>query len=249
MTHTSKVSIIMPVRNGANFLEAAIISIVNQTYEIWELIVIDDASTDQTPDIIRKFMYDKRIHTVQCNENVGIANARNIGISKASGDWISFLDGDDVWLPCKLEKQLFVAASTDVYVVHGNYNKIDSHGVTLNNIIVPKKIIRNMMLKNNYIGNLTGMYNAKKLGKVYNQNIRHEDYDLWLTLLKKTDSIRPDDIIASYRVHAHNLTRNKFKSLFWHFSVVRKQEECGLIKAFVLLVWHVFIKLSPKKHG
>ncbi|SMY35972.1 glycosyltransferase family 2 protein [Photobacterium andalusiense] len=228
------VSIIMPAYNCESTIRESIKSVLNQTYSNFELVITNDNSTDNTKYIIEEFSKkDKRIKVYLNGYLPGAANARNNSIKKATGSIISFLDSDDVWLENKLQKQISVMISDDKNVVHSSYNRMNDKGNILSTVISKDKVTYNDMLKNNYIGNLTGMYNCLHLGKFYQKNIGHEDYDMWLRILSKTDSVGINDVLACYRVSKLSLSSNKIQAAKWHFNILR--ERVSLIKSVYYL--------------
>ena len=122
------VSIIMPSYNTAEYIEESIKSVQNQIYENWELIIVDDCSTDNTDDILKKYIEsDKRIHYLKNEKNSGAAVSRNRALREAKGKWIAFLDSDDLWLPTKLERQLKYMKDNNYHFSYTNYEEIDEN--------------------------------------------------------------------------------------------------------------------------
>ncbi|GGD16795.1 glycosyltransferase family 2 protein [Hyunsoonleella pacifica] len=171
-----KVSIITPTYNSESFIQTTIRSVIDQTYTNWELLIIDDASTDNTLNIVNKFTSkhkNKNIYVIKNHSNQGAAITRNQGIENASGDIIAFLDSDDVWKPSKLEKQVKFMINHDIDVCFTSYDLMDEDGVLMQKTVKAlPKLTYKKLLKCNYIGNLTGMYNTKSLGKIYSPNLR-----------------------------------------------------------------------------
>ena len=175
------VSIITPSYNSSNFIAETIKSVLNQTYQEWEMIIIDDYSSDISINIIEKYIKkDNRIKLLKLEKNVGPAYARNIGIKEAKGKYISFLDSDDIWYPNKLEEQIKFMQKNDLSLTYSSYETIDENNLKINIRFVKEKISYKDMLKSNHIGNLTGIYDCEKIGKYYMDNVGHEDYTLWL---------------------------------------------------------------------
>ena len=140
------VSIIMPSYNTANYIEESIQSVLNQTYTNWELIIVDDCSTDNTDEIISKFLEDKRIHYFKNEKNLGAAVSRNKALREANGRWIIFLDSDDLWNSLKLEKQINFMISNDYHFSYTCYKEIDEENREMGVIISgPKKITKFVM--------------------------------------------------------------------------------------------------------
>ena len=208
------VSIIMPAYNSSRFISTAIQSVIDQTYFYWELIVIDDCSTDKTADIINTFVIiDKRIKYFKTNYNSGYPGvARNFGIQMASFDFIAFLDSDDIWNFDKISYQLNFMKINNYHLSFTSYTCIDEDGIQLRRKInVPTIVNFNSLLKCNYIGLSTAMYNSKKLGKFYFKSIGHEDFDYWLNILKQTDfAYGLNYELSSYRIRKNSVSSNKF---------------------------------------
>ncbi|MGE5942771.1 MAG: glycosyltransferase family 2 protein, partial [Flavobacteriales bacterium] len=182
------VSIIMPMFNSEAYISEAINSIINQTYTNWELLLIDDASTDKTFEMVQPFLKNHNILLLNNDKNLGAAMTRNKGIEAATGDYIAFLDGDDVWKPNKLEEQLAFMETNNGDVCFSSYDLINEKGEPLNlTVKVLPVLTYAKLLKSNYIGNLTGIYNARTLGKITSYNLRkRQDWLLWLTIIKKS---------------------------------------------------------------
>ena len=245
MLSSPAISIIMPNFNGERFIAQAVKSVLGQTFTNWELIIIDDFSTDSSAEIITKFLCDPRIRLIKNPYNQGVAAARNIGIKHAEGQYISFLDSDDIWEAEKLQKQYDLLNASDFWCSHTDFVEISEEGEILRSRSSPKIITRSNLLLHNYIGNLSGLYDANFLGKHFQKPLMHEDYDMWLEILRKTDSIKPIGNLASYRVRSNSLSSNKIKSLVGHYRVLRGFQ----ISVYVSVLFtfcHVCIKLGQK---
>lgn len=230
------VSVITPVYNAHLFLKESIQSVINQSYNNWELLIIDDCSTDNSISIIQKFLQiDSRIKYFKTNTPSGSPILpRNIGIENAKGRYIAFLDSDDAWLPNKLETQLKMFEQyEDMVICFSNYEKMTEKGER-NNRIVQAPIIASykQMLLGNVIGCLTAVYDTKKVGKVFFQNHSHEDYILWLEILKKGYTARNTNTVeALYRVRENSVSSNKLKTLSWQWDIYRNVENIGLFRS------------------
>ena len=181
------VSIIMPTYNCGKFIGKTIESVVNQTYSNWELIISDDASSDNTEEVVRKYLSDKRIKYIRFDTNKGAAEARNNSMKLAIGEYMAFLDSDDLWLPDKLEKQLTFMKKNNYNFTCTAYEQINEQNEKLNKVITPKiKANYNRILLDCPVGNSTVMYNVSNLGKFKVPNIRKRNDDaLWLQIIKK----------------------------------------------------------------
>ncbi len=229
------VSIITPCYNASQYISYTIDSVLNQTYANWEMIIVDDCSTDNSSDIIKHFIsVDTRIKYFKTDNPSGSpVLPRNIGIEKATGRYIAFLDSDDIWLPTKLEEQLKLFKDDKTAVAFSNYEKMNEAGERNQRIIIaPKETNYHNLLKGNVIGNLTGIYDTEKVGKVYCKDIRHEDYVLWLSILKKGYIAKnTNTVTALYRVRENSVSSNKLKILSWQWNILRNVEKISLPKA------------------
>jgi teichuronic acid biosynthesis glycosyltransferase TuaG len=198
------VSIITPLHNCELFIEETIKSVINQTYINWEMIIVDDCSTDKGVDIVSRYQsINPRVKLIINNENLGAALSRNKAIEQANGRFIAFLDSDDLWLPQKLEKQIQFMLDTQSPFTYTYYSQITENGGFIKNLDNPPlKVSYKSTLKANRIGCLTAIYDTAFFGKVYMENLRkRQDYALWLNLLKKTDYAHGlPEILASYRI-------------------------------------------------
>lgn len=220
----ANVSIIMPCYNSNNYIKDSICGIINQTYKEWELLIIDDCSTDNSYKTITDIAnLDSRIKYFKTSINSGKpAIPRNIGIENAVGNYIAFCDSDDIWLPNKLEDQIKTFDSS-ISIVYSNYEKIDIHNNRKGrNIIAPSEITYKKLLYGNVIGNLTGIYDVRKVGKVFQQDIPHEDYIMWLEILKKGyKGMNTNTITALYREGSSTFSSSKLKTISWQWEIYR----------------------------
>ena len=234
------VSIILPMHNSEKYLEEAIRSVISQTYENWELLIIDDASTDNSLSIARYFeSCDTRIHVLINDTPMGCpAIPRNVGIRRAKGRFIAFLDSDDVWLPCKLEEQLNFFTGNRIAVVYSDYEKMSEDGTRCSRIVnAPKSTNYKKMLKGNAIGNLTGIYDVSKAGKVYFMPIHHEDYAMWLSILKRGYiAVNTGTVTAIYRLHGNSISSKKLSLLSWQWNIYMNVENLGYVKSIFYYV-------------
>lgn len=239
----------MPVYNAEAYLKHSIQSVISQTYQNWELLVVDDCSSDNSALLIQQFVKsDKRIKFYQTDKPSGSpTRPRNIGIEKAQGRYIAFLDSDDIWLPHKLEEQLPLFENKDTAIVYSNYEKITEEGERSQRIVTaPCKTNYKQLLCGNVIGCLTAVYDVKKVGKMSFENINHEDYILWLAILKKGFVGRNTETVnALYRVRSLSVSSNKWKVLFWQWNIYVNVEKVGYIKAVYYFI-HYVLKACKK---
>lgn len=238
------VSIITPTFNSERFIAQTIQSVEAQTYSNWELIIVDDASSDNTLQIINSFQErESRIKIYQLTINSGAGVARNKGIEMAQGDFIAFLDADDLWKAEKLSEQLQFMQERKALVSYSSYDLIDENGNSLNKKVKALPEIKiNKLLKSNYIGNLTGVYNAKKLGKVYMPIIRkRQDWGLWIKCIEKAESAHGlDKVLASYRVRKGSISATKLNLLKYNYLFYRKACNFGPFKSGIYLIRFLF---------
>lgn len=229
------VSIIMPLYNSEKYVEQAVRSVISQTYQDWELIVVDDCSDDSSVTIVERFATeDKRISLLRTEKPSGNPTLpRNMAMKVAKGRFIAFLDSDDMWLPKKLEEQLPLFEGMEVKVVFSDYQKMDSNGAVRNNVIKsPEKIDYHQLLRGNVIGNLTGMYDTQVSGKHYYESVGHEDYLFWLHILRNGGyAVNTRKVHAIYRLTPDSISSNKFKVCFWNWHIYRHLEKLSIPKS------------------
>ena len=181
------VSIVMPNYNAENFIEASVKSVLNQTYGNWELLFVDDCSSDNSLNIVKSFA-DDRIKIYSTPKNLGAAAARNLAIENAAGKYIAFLDSDDLWMPDKLQKQISFMEKNDIPFSFTDYKVVTKNGGKTVLYRSPKDFCDyGDVLKHNLIGCLTAVYNAEKLGNNFmpDQAVKREDFACWLAILNK----------------------------------------------------------------
>lgn len=244
------VSIITPFYNAEKFLAEAINSVRLQTYGNWELLLIDDRSTDQSTAIANGFaLNDARIKLLSLSRNGGAGIARNKGISLATGAYIAFLDADDRWKPRKLEVQLDFMRKQNCSVGFSSYTLIDASGKPLHKIVeaLPRLDFQKL-LKANYIGNLTGMYHVTALGKINCPSMRkRQDWALWLDVVKKAGSAQGIlEPLAEYRINQKSLSSNKMEMLSHNFAVYRNHLGYSYLKSLRLMTIFLYEQLLVK---
>lgn len=245
----SQVSVVMPNYNGSRYISEAIKSVMNQTYTNWELIIVDDCSTDNSLSIIKPFLADSRIKLLTLDKNQKIANARNKAIELAKGEYIAFLDSDDIWTPHKLEKQLsYFENEGDIAVVYSFYSQIDEKSNDLGKVIRSKtKVTFYDMLKTNSIGCLTAIYSIKKAGKRYFINQSHEDYIYWLFMLRDGfTALGINEVLAKYRVSSSSHSSNKLKAASWQWNIYRNVLKINILMSFYYFLCYAYY--GVKKH-
>ncbi|MGG4775534.1 glycosyltransferase family 2 protein [Paenalcaligenes sp. Me52] len=219
-------SIVMPAYNAASTIKGSIDSVLAQVYTDYELIAVNDCSKDNTLQILRDYAeQDSRIRVINLENNSGVAVARNAAIEMAAGRYIAFLDSDDLWEPRKLAVQL-ETLNSGADVVYAMYTRFYPDGKQ-SQVNVPEVGDYKKLLTGNFIGNLTGVYDQEKLGKIFQKKVHHEDYLMWLEILEKTDyALGIQENLAYYRVGEDSLSANKIQSAKWTWDIYRKY--CGL---------------------
>jgi teichuronic acid biosynthesis glycosyltransferase TuaG len=239
------VSIITPMYNGERFVGQTIDSVLNQTYSNWEMIIIDDGSSDKGPLIVTEYTSKNSRIKLISQKNAGSAAARNNGIRQANGQYISLLDADDTWDPIFLESQLRFLKQKNASLVYSSHRRIDEESKEiLSPFIVPMQVTYKDMLKTSSISCLTGIYDIEKFGKVYlREELKsyRDDYIYWLEILKKAGiAYGNTDVIANYRVMKTSTTGKKRKVVIPHFMVLYKYEKVGLFMSiYYTMSWAV----------
>ena len=246
----NKVSIIIPVYNAEKFIGKTRESVLNQTYKNWEMLLFNDKSKDDSLKIIKKYSEkDERIKVIDSKENVGVVVARNKLIEIATGEFIAFLDADDYWREQKLEKQIKYMKEQNALISCTEYIRVTEDEKEINDIIIKEIITYEDMLKNNYLGCLTVVYNANKLGKRYfKEREKNEDYVLWLEIVKETKIIFGlKENLAFYRVLNNSRSSNKIKVAKDRWEVYRKVERLSLFKSIYYFLQYVIRALKKTK--
>jgi teichuronic acid biosynthesis glycosyltransferase TuaG len=245
-----KVSIITPAYNSEKFISDTIKSVQNQTYTNWEMIIVDDCSTDKTVEIIQEFMdNDPRIHLIKLNKNSGTGIARNTALQIVNGRYIAFVDADDLWKPEKLSKQIDFMEANNLAFTFTFYDLINEEGQPLNRRIeAPKNLSFRQLFFCNYVGNLTGIYNASSLGKIAISSIRkRQDWMVWLTILKQIKTAKPvPESLAFYRIRKNSLSTSKTALLKHNYTVYRQFHKYTGFVSLLCMVGFLFTQLLIK---
>jgi len=227
------VSVVMPAHNSQGSLSESVQSVLSQTYGDWELIIVDDASCDGTSALARQFASDDaRIRVLSLAQNVGVAEARNCGINAACGQYLAFLDSDDLWLPNKLQIQIDFMRSSGAGFSFAQYRRIDRDGSLSNPVKVPRSVSYEGLLRGNSIGCLTVAIDRYRIPEVSMPKISHEDYVTWLKILKRGHIAYgiPHDL-ARYRVTTSSVSSDKRRSASWTWNIYRRVEGLSLLKS------------------
>lgn len=230
----NKISIIMPCYNAQEFIKESIDSVLAQTCEDWELLIVDNGCTDDSMSICQDRAWrDERIKILQYTEQKGPAAARNFGIKNARGRYLAFLDSDDLWDENFLEKMLAFCTKGEKPFCCASYRVISEDGTqVLSTRNVPEKAEYTDILKTNTIGCLSAFIDMAQLGKNYMPHTGHEDCGLWLDLLKKTEYVYGLDIpLCSYRKRKSSVSGNKLKAAGFQWRLYRKQQHLSFFKS------------------
>lgn len=248
------VSVIMPSYNTAEYISESIASVQEQTYADWELIIVDDCSTDNTDEIVKPFLSDKRIKYIKNETNSGAAVSRNRALREAKGKWIAFLDSDDLWFPEKLEKQILFMKKYDYHFSYTNYIEIDeTTNPNERSVTGPKKVTRHGMYNYCWMGCLTVMYDAETIGLIQIADIKkNNDYAMWLKACKKADCYLLDEVLAKYRKRSGSISNHGYTKLIkWHYKLYREAEKRSPLVSVALtlrnLFWGVLKKIRYVK--
>ena len=250
------VSIIMPSYNCGRFVEETIRSVQAQTYENWEIIFVDDCSTDETMATVMALKGgDERIHVYQNPINSGAAVSRNLALREAKGRWIAFLDSDDLWEPEKLEKQVRFMEENGYKFSYTEYQEMDAGGnLTGVTISGPKHVTKRGMYHFCWPGCLTVMYDAQAVGLIQIEDIKkNNDYAMWLKVCKKANCYLLPEVLAKYRrgragsVSTHGITT----MIGWHYKLWHETEKRNAVASLWLtgvnLVFGFYKKLKYVK--
>lgn len=227
------VSIIMPAYNSGRFIEQSIRSVLSQTYTDWELLIVDDCSTDNTTSIVLSFK-DKRIHYQRNTNNMGAALTRNEALKIAKGKYIAFLDSDDIWDAEKLERQIAYMQQTGYAFTFTNYRIINEDGSSQGKELqMPSSMTYHQYLRNTAIGCLTVIIDKEQTGDFRMPNIKSShDFALWLQIMKRGfNAYSMPQCLASYRIVTTSNTAKKWKAAQDVWRVYREIENINLIYA------------------
>lgn len=228
------VSVVMPAYNAERTLEASMRSVLGQSHSNLELLVVDDCSRDATRAIVeRAAAADRRIVPLWQRVNAGVAAARNAGLEAASGAYVAFLDSDDTWRAGKLEAQLSFMHGSGIHACYASYRRVDERGNALSVVTPPRRVDYRRMLRSNWIGNLTGIYD-RRLGDFRFQRVGHEDYAFWLQVVRRAGEARrlhDPAPVADYLVRDGSLSADKLKAARWQWHIYRNVERIGTARA------------------
>ncbi len=247
------VSVITPSYNTAAYIADTIKSVQAQTYKNWELIIVDDCSTDNTDEVVAPFLSDSRIRYLKNEKNSGAALSRNYALREAKGKWIAFLDSDDVWLPEKLDKQLAFMAEHDYKFTYTDY-RICLNGEWMPYInTAPNKVTKRKLYNYCYFSTITVMYDREAVGLVQIADLKkNNDYAMWFEVIKKATAYRLPECLSYYIKHDGSVSGgSKLKLIKHHYIMFRKGLKKGPLLSVILTVnnlfWGVIKKVKYKE--
>lgn len=247
------VSVVMPVHNSAATLGTSVRSVLGQTHPDLELLITDDGSTDDSMDLLKELaQQDERVLPEAAAQQGGAARARNLAIERARGDYIAFLDSDDMWLPTKLEKQVAFAATAGTPLTFTSYYKVDAlyageaADFVANERVVwaPEYVDYSAMLVHDHIGALTAMYDRRVVGtRLMPDMPKRQDYALWLSIMRDGTPARAlREPLALYRAQrAGSLSSNKLSLIPYNWDLYRRHEHLSVVRSARALAgaaWH-----------
>lgn len=245
-----KVSIITAIYNGEKFFNRLFNCIQSQTMNDFEWIVINDASKDNTSELLSKAQNEfKQLIVINNEQNLGVSASRNKGLDKAKGKYIAFIDCDDLWHMTKLETQLRFMEENDLDLTYMDYERVDIDGKVLNKVSASDNATYSDMLKSSRIGFLTAMFKSDLLKDTRFLKIGHEDYVFWLSLMKNgiiAYKCKSDFVLCQYTVDQKSLSGNKMKAVKWQWNIYRKYLNLPMYKVLWYFFHYIFHSLFKR---
>ena len=242
------VSIIMPSHNNGQYVVETIRSVQAQTYQNWEIVFVDDASTDNTEEIV-KALGEPRIRYFKNDTNRGAAHSRNKALREAKGRWIAFFDSDDLWEPEKLEHQIRFMEDHDYHFSYHDYIEIDFEGNERGRRISGKKHVNKFdMYACCWPGCLTVMYDAKVMGVIQIEEIaKNNDVAIWLKAIKKADCHLLKESLGRYRRRWGTVAPRKLnKKIQWYYRLFRENEKMSPLQASYWIFMNMVMQTIKK---
>jgi glycosyltransferase involved in cell wall biosynthesis len=253
------VSVIMPNYNYLFYLEQSVQSVLQQTFSNFELIIVDDASADGSVELLKDLQQkDARIKVLYNQENRGVVFCRNTAIEISEGQYLSFIDPDDIWNLNKLEVQLNALQNnqgnlcfSDIQIIDANGNKLKKRKHSFNEYSYKSLLKRNfvphssLLLQRDILGNIRypeilPKHASEKwlMSKLGIKKIIHEDYALLLHIFKNkaVHAIHINEVLVLYRVHNNNYSGNHFKKLLSLYCIYKNTQGFGVIKSMYFTV-------------
>lgn len=243
------VSVIMPSFNTGEYIAASVESVLAQTYPNWELLIVDDCSTDNTAEVICRYQ-DPRIILLKNKTNSGAALSRNYALREAKGRWIAFLDSDDTWEPKKLEKQLRFMQENGYAFTFTDY-RICLNGVWMPYINTGPDVVNKRKMYNYcYFSTITVMYDRSVIGLIQIADMRkNNDYAMWLQAIEKSDAHRLPECLSYYIKHDDSITGgSKLRLVKWHYRLFRQALGKNPVTAAVLTANNLVHGVWKKLH-
>lgn len=250
MTDYGLVSIITPNYNCARFISETIKSVQAQTYPNWEMIIVDDCSTDGSDKVVEPYMEeDQRIRFLRNEYNSGAAVSRNYALREAKGRWIAFLDSDDLWMPEKLENQLRFMVENGYHFSYHNSFDIDENGAEKGRLVTgPKKVGPISIYNYDWIGCLAAIYDQEAVGLIQIEDIKkNNDYAMWMKVCKKVPCYLLDETLAKYRIRQGSISRHSKTALIkWHYKLFNEAEHQNPVLAGFNTIRNLFFGVIKK---
>lgn len=242
------VSVITPMYNAEKWIEETVRSVMAQSYEHWEMVIVDDCSTDRSPEIVRRLQKeDPRIRYDRNENNLGVADTRNRCMELAQGRYIAFLDSDDRWYPKKLEKQLKKLQAEDGGFCYSACEVIDRKGDRINVRHVPEKVSYRELLRGNVIPCLTVLLDREKISEIRMPKLPHEDYAAWLKILQGgMTAYGIDEVLASYRESGASVSSDKLRAMRWTWDIYRHFLKLGFLQSCCCFCFYVMNALRKR---
>ena len=245
------VSIITSAYNAAAYIVETIESVLAQTYPNWEMLIVNDCSQDNTAEIVQSYAAkDKRIKIINLKQNSGVSVARNTAIQNAKGRYIAFLDSDDLWKKEKLQKQIEFMQQNGYAFTYTSYEHFKEVKENIQNQVqIPKSLNYKQALKGNKIGCLTVMLDRKQIANIHFTTQKHEDYILWLNILKQgITAYGMQESLALYRTgNSKSVSSNKLQSALWTWNVYRNSQRLSVVKSMYYMWFYVVSGLRKHK--
>lgn len=238
----------MPVYNSLSFLKETIESVKSQTYKNWELIIIDDNSTDGSRDyLINNYKFEKKIKIFLNKKNYGPGYSRNKAIQKSSGNFIAFLDSDDLWTKTKLIEQLKFLIKKNLNLCHTNVLYIKKNIFYKRKFRIPEILGHQNLLYNNYITTSSVMIKKTEYSNIKFNSCGYDDYVCWLDLSKKNNKFfLLKKYLTIYRFRNNSVSSNKFRSLKWIFNIYFNINNISLLKSLIYCFTNTCINIYKK---
>lgn len=242
------VSVITPMYNAQKWIEETIRSVQSQTYSHWEMIIVDDCSSDDSPEIVKRLQkQDSRIRYYRNEANSGVALTRNRAIAYAKGRYVAFLDSDDQWYPTKLERQIGRMEKEQIAFCYSACDVIDESGKRVNTRYVPKKADYRELLKGNAIPCLTVVLDRKQIPEISMPQMPHEDYAAWLKITGSgITAYGVNEALAGYREAGSSVSSDKFRAMGWTWAIYRQFLGLSFPKACCCFFFYVMNALKKR---